>query len=88
MQIARNELITSMESAIRAFLAVMNGETDQTIQDLLEDSRAHLENFAAELESVNKCAPFCLLNSIPQPALAVSPHHASIAQHAARSGSR
>lgn len=63
MQLARNELITSMESAIRAFLAVMNDETEQTVQDLLQDSRTHLENFAAELESINKCAPFCLLNT-------------------------
>ena len=72
MQDARNELITSMESAIRAFLAVMNGEKDETVQDLLQESKVHLENFAAELESINQCAPFCLLNSAGSSPLAVS----------------
>ena len=72
MQAARNELITSMESAIRAFLATMNGETEATIQGLIQDSQTHLENFAAELESVNKCAPFCLVKSAGRLPLAVS----------------
>ena len=63
MQFARNELIVSMESAIRAFLAVMNGESRETVEGLLQDSQTHLDIFATELESVNKCAPFCLLNS-------------------------
>ena len=63
MQAARNELITSMESAIRAFLAVMNGEKDETVQDLLQESKVHLENFATELEFVNHCAPFCPLDA-------------------------
>jgi len=72
MQPARNELITSMESAIRAFLATMNGETEATIQGLIQDSQTHLENFAAELESVNKCAPFCLVKSAGRLPLAVS----------------
>ena len=72
MQAARNELITSMESAIRAFLAVMNGEKDETVQDLLQESRVHLENFAAELESVNQCAPFCPLSTAGNSPLALS----------------
>ena len=63
MQFARNELIISMESAIRAFLAVMNGESRETVEGLLQDSQAHLDLFATELESVNKCAPFCLSNT-------------------------
>jgi len=72
MQGARNELLTSMESAIRAFLAVMNGEKDEKVQDLLQDSRVHLENFAAELESVNQCAPFCPSNTEGNSPLALS----------------
>ena len=72
MQVARNELIVSMESAIRAFLAVMNGEKDETVQDLLQDSKVHLENFATELESVNQCAPFCPLNAEGSSPLALS----------------
>ena len=75
MQVARNELITSMELAIRAFLAVMNGEKEETVQDLLQDSRVHLENFATELESVNQCAPFCPLNAAGRSALAFSSVH-------------
>lgn len=63
MQVARLELVTSMESAIRAFLAVMTGESRETVEGLLQDSQAHLDTFSAELESVHKCAPFCLLNS-------------------------
>lgn len=59
MQIARNELVTSMESAIRAFLAIMTRESDQTIADLMADSIAHVENFSTEMDAVNKCAPFC-----------------------------
>ena len=72
MQVARNELIASMESAIRAFLAVMNGEKDETVRDLLQDSKVHLENFATEMESVNQCAPFCPLNAAGSSPLALS----------------
>ena len=63
MQEARLELVTSMESAIRAFLAVMTGESKETVEGLLQDSQTHLDNFTTELESINTCAPFCLLNS-------------------------
>jgi hypothetical protein len=61
-----------MESAIRAFLAVMNGEAEETVQGLIQASQTHLENFVTELDSINKCAPFCLLNSAGRPPLAVS----------------
>ena len=60
MQVAKNELATSMESEIRAFLAIMNGESQKHVKDLMQDSRTHIENFADEMEAVNKCAPFCL----------------------------
>lgn len=59
VQVARNELVTSMESAIRAFLAIMSQESDQTIADLMADSKTHVENFNTEMETVNQCAPFC-----------------------------
>ena len=73
MQFARNELIISMESAIRAFLAVMNGESRETVEGLLQDSQAHLDIFATELETVNKCAPFCLSNTAGRSPQAASP---------------
>jgi len=60
MQAAKNELTTSMDSALRAFLAIMNLEPEKRIKNLLQDSKTHLENFTNELESVNKCTPFCL----------------------------
>lgn len=72
MQFARNELIIAMESAIRAFLAVMNGESRETVEGLLQDSQKHLDIFATELESVNKCAPFCLSNTAGRSPLAAS----------------
>ena len=72
MQVARLELVTSMESAIRAFLAVMTGESKETVEGLLQDSQTHLDNFTIELESVHKCAPFCLLNSARSSPLAAA----------------
>lgn len=59
MQVAQMELVTSMESAIRAVVAGMEGKSEETIQGLLEDSKTHLETFTTELEAVKKCAPFC-----------------------------
>ena len=60
MQVAKNELVTSIESEIRAYLAIMSQKPDKTVQKLKKDAKTHLENFATELESVNRCAPFCL----------------------------
>ena len=60
MQVAKNELVTSIESEIRAYLAIMSQKPEKTIKKLKEDAKTHLENFATELESVNRCAPFCL----------------------------
>ena len=59
LQLARNELITAMETLIRAHLAVMASEPEATVTRLLEKSTTHLDNFTAELELINKCAPFC-----------------------------
>ena len=54
LQVAKIELINSMEQAIRALLAFMAQETDATVTGLLEQSTAHLDNFTTELEAVNK----------------------------------
>lgn len=59
LQVARNELITAMETVIRALLAVMESKPEATITDLLDKSTTHRDNFTAELEFVNKCTPFC-----------------------------
>lgn len=59
MQTAKNELINYMGSVIRAFQAFGAQEADATIRDLVNQSDTHYENFTAELEAVNKCAPFC-----------------------------
>jgi hypothetical protein len=60
LQAAKNELVTSIESEIRAYLAIMSQKPDKTVKKLKEDAKTHLENFATELEAVNRCAPFCL----------------------------
>lgn len=59
LQIARNELITAMETLIRALLAIMESQPETTINDLTEQSISHLDNFTTELDSVKRCAPFC-----------------------------
>lgn len=60
MQTAKNELVDYMGAVIRAFLAFGAREADTTISGLIDQSDAHYDNFAAELEAVNKCAPFCI----------------------------
>ena len=60
MQAAKDELINYMGTVIRAFLAYGAQETDTTVWDLIHESEAHYDNFAAELEAVNRCAPFCI----------------------------
>ena len=60
LQAAKNELVTSIESEIRAYLAIMSQKPDKTVKKLKEDAKNHLENFATELEAVQRCAPFCL----------------------------
>jgi hypothetical protein len=55
----KNELINSMEAAIRALLAFMSLEAEATVTGLIEESTTNLGNFTTELEAVNKCAHFC-----------------------------
>lgn len=59
MQKAKIALVTSMEAAIRGFLAFMAQEADVTVHSLMDQSLTHLGVFTTELETVNKCAPFC-----------------------------
>jgi hypothetical protein len=59
LQIAQDELIIAMESIIRALLAVMESKPESTSTGFLEKSNTHRDNFTAELEWINKCAPFC-----------------------------
>lgn len=59
LQPAHNELISAMESLLRALLAIMESEPEATFAKLMEKSQKHLDNFTAELGFVNKCAPFC-----------------------------
>ena len=59
MQTAKIELVTAMEDTIRAFLAYLEQKPEATVQELMEESTAHLESFSAELEAINKCAPLC-----------------------------
>jgi len=59
MQVARNELITAMEGLIRVLLAVMESKPESTVTHLMEESTTHLDNYTAELDFVNKCAPVC-----------------------------
>ena len=59
LQIAQNELIIGMETLVRALLAVMESKPEATAAALFEKSTTHLDNFRAELEWIDKCAPFC-----------------------------
>jgi len=60
MRTAKSELVNYMGDVIRAFQAFKAGEPDATVRDLLDDSYAHVRIFISELESVRKCAPYCL----------------------------
>jgi hypothetical protein len=60
LQTAKDELIDYMGTVIRAFGAYGAGEADQVIWDLINQAETYYDNFAAELEAVNECAPFCI----------------------------
>ena len=60
MQSAKNELLDYMRTVIRAFDAFGAGEEDTTIRELIDQANTHYDNFNAELEAVDRCAPFCL----------------------------
>ncbi len=59
MRTAKNDLISYMNTVIRAFRAWGAGENDATIADLLTQSDNHYDKFYDELDAVKKCAPWC-----------------------------
>ena len=60
MGTAKTELINYMGTVISAFQAYRSGEADSAVVELIKQSNVQYENFQAELEAVNKCAPYCL----------------------------
>jgi len=60
MGTAKDELMNYMGSVIGAFQAYRSGEADAAVVELIRQSNVQYENFQAELEAVNKCAPYCL----------------------------
>lgn len=60
MRTAKHELMNYMGTVISAFQAYRAGEADAAVVSLIRESDAQYENFHAELEAVNKCAPYCL----------------------------
>ena len=60
MQTAKYELIDYMGTVIRAFQAFGAQETESTVRELIDQSEIHYDNFAAEVEAVRECAPFCI----------------------------
>ena len=60
MGTVKDELINYMGTVIGAFEAYRSSEADAAVVDLIRQSNVQYENFHAELEAVNKCAPYCL----------------------------
>jgi hypothetical protein len=60
MQTAKNELLNYMRTIIYAFQAFAAGEADTTIRALVDQFNTYYDNFRSELNTVNKCAPFCM----------------------------
>jgi hypothetical protein len=60
LQTAKDELIDYMGTVIRAFQAFGAQETDSAVRELIDQSETHYDSFAAELEAVRECAPFCI----------------------------
>lgn len=60
MHSSKEELLSYMGTVISAFDAYGAQESDSTVRELIVQSEVHYDNFAAQLEAVNNCAPFCL----------------------------
>ncbi|HEX6035578.1 MAG TPA: hypothetical protein VFY83_14140 [Anaerolineales bacterium] len=60
MQNAKQELLDYMRTVIRAFQAFAAGQADATIRDFVNQSNKQYDNFKAELNAVNECAPWCI----------------------------
>jgi len=60
MKKAKVELVNYMDDVIRAFQAFKAGEPDTTIKKYLDESYVHVRIFMTELDTIKKCAPYCL----------------------------
>ena len=56
---AKGHLLQYMDVLIRAFHAAMNEESNAAIRSLLDQSGSYYERFNKDLDSVQKCAPYC-----------------------------
>ena len=59
MQTAKGELLNYMETVIHAFRVFASGDADDTVRDLVVQSNQHYDNFVAEVEAAQECAPYC-----------------------------
>lgn len=60
MRTAKDELLNYMGAVISAFQAYRAGEADAAVASLIRQSNVRYETFRNELETVNRCAPYCL----------------------------
>lgn len=59
METVKNELVLSIDSAVKGFLAFMQEESDSSVRSLMDLSVDHMGNFNDEMDKVNECKPFC-----------------------------
>ena len=59
LQTAKDELISYMNTVIRAFRAWGGGADTAALSEMIDQSDAHYDNFYDELDAVKKCAPWC-----------------------------
>jgi len=59
LESAKHELLEYMKIVIKAFDAYAARESDSTVRGLVNEAVTHLNQFDAELKTVNECAPFC-----------------------------
>ncbi len=60
MQKAKQDLLDYMRTVIRAFDAFAAGQENSTIRDLVNLANKQYDEFRAELQAVNECAPWCM----------------------------
>lgn len=59
MDTVKNELVLSIDAAVKGFLAFMQEESDSSVSNLMNLSTDHMGNFNDEMDKVNECKPFC-----------------------------
>lgn len=60
VQPAKDQLLQYMTIVLQAFEAYRTRAGDATVAALVNQSNTHYDQFVARLESVNRCAPYCL----------------------------